>query len=181
MPSHVLVVFDSAYAEYLDNDDYHHGAKWVQQYPNVVMARTFSKAYGMANLRLGWLYAHPEILDPINRIRPPFNTTGLSQAAGIAALGDQEWIKKCVQLNKENLLNFVNNMKGLNIPMVQYASNFVMAYFEKTQEVYRYLGEKGLVVRPMGAYDLPQYLRITIGKQEEMQELIDVIGSCPHL
>ncbi|MBP9828904.1 MAG: histidinol-phosphate transaminase [Proteobacteria bacterium] len=181
MPSHVLVVFDSAYAEYMDNEDYHHGTKWVQKYPNVVMARTFSKAYGMANLRLGWLYAHPEILDPINRIRPPFNTTGLSQAAGIAALSDQEWIRKCVQLNKENLSNFVNDMKGLNIPMIQYASNFVMAYFEKTQEVYRYLGEKGLIVRPMGAYDLPQYLRITIGKHEEMQELIDVIGSCPHL
>ena len=180
MPSHVLVVLDSAYAEYMDGDDYHCGTKWVQRYPNVVMARSFSKAYGMANLRLGWLYAHPEIVDPISRIRPPFNTTGLSQAAGIAALGDQAWIAHCTQLNKKNLAKFVSDMNDLNITMIPYTSNFVMAYFENTQEVYKYLGQKGLIVRPMGAYNLPSYLRITIGKQEEMQELVEVLKSCPH-
>lgn len=180
IPSHVLVVFDSAYAEYLDNENYHCGFKWVNRYPNVVVTRTFSKAYAMANLRVGWLYAQPEIIDPINRIRPPFNTTGLSQAAAIAALEDYEWIKKCVQLNKQVLAKFVEGMNHLGIPMIPYMSNFVMARFEKTQEVYRYLGERGLVVRPMGAYDLPQYLRITVGTREEMQELIDVLGLCPH-
>lgn len=180
IPSHVLVVFDSAYAEYLDDGDYHCGFKWAQRYPNVVVTRTFSKAYAMANLRVGWLYAHPTIIDPINRIRPPFNTTGLSQAAAIAALEDQEWIKKCVRLNKDILKKFTSDMENLGISLIPYMSNFVMAHFDKTQEVYKYLGERGLVVRPMGAYDLPEYLRITIGKQEEMQELVDVLGSCPH-
>jgi histidinol-phosphate aminotransferase len=179
MPSQVLVVIDSAYAEYMENDDYHAGTKWVQKYPNVVMARSFSKAYAMANLRLGWLYAHPEIVDPIHRIRPPFNTTGLSQAAGIAALGDQAWIRHCMARNKENLAKFIVNMENLKIPMLPFASNFVMAKFEDSAKVYRYLGEKGLVVRPMGAYDLPDYLRITIGKQEQMDELAEVLKSCP--
>lgn len=180
IPSHVLVVFDSAYAEYLDDSNYHCGFKWVNRYPNVVVTRTFSKAYAMANLRVGWLYAQPDIIDPINRIRPPFNTTGLSQMAAIAALEDKDWIEKCVHLNKQVLAKFAADMRHLDIPMIPYMSNFAMARFDKTQEVYRYLGERGLVVRPMGAYDLPQYLRITIGKSEEMQELIDVLGSCLH-
>jgi histidinol-phosphate aminotransferase len=165
----------------MDASDYHPGTKWVQKYPNVVMARSFSKAYGMANLRLGWLYAHPEIVDPMHRIRPPFNTTGLSQAAGIAALDDQPWISHCVSLNKENLAKFIANIEALNIPILPFASNFVMARFNDAPKVYRYLGEKGLVVRPMGAYELPDYLRITIGKAEEMDELVTVLKSCPVL
>jgi histidinol-phosphate aminotransferase len=179
MPNNVLVVFDSAYAEYMENADYHPGTKWVQKYPNVVMARSFSKAYGMANLRLGWLYAQPAIVDPIQRIRPPFNTTGISQAAGIAALNDQSWIRQCVALNQEILVKFIVNMEELKIPILSFSSNFVMAKFEDATKVYRYLGEKGLVVRPMGAYDLPNYLRITIGKAEEMNELVNVLKSCP--
>ena len=180
MPSKVLVVLDSAYAEYMDSDDYHCGTKWVQKYPNVVMARSFSKAYGMANLRLGWLYAQPEIVDPMHRIRPPFNTTGISQAAGIAALGDQEWIRQCVSLNKENLSKFLLNMDKLNIQVLPFASNFVMAKFKDSASVYRYLGERGVIVRPMGAYELPEYLRITIGKAEEMDELVNLLGSCSY-
>lgn len=180
IPSHVLVVIDAAYAEYKGKDDYHCGIKWVQKYQNVVMIRSFSKAYAMANLRLGWLYGQPTIVDPIHRIRPPFNTTGLTQAAGIAALSDQEWISHCMKLNNENLSRFLIAMDALNISRIPYASNFVMAHFEKAQEVYRYLGEKGLIVRPMGAYALPNYLRITIGKSEQMEELIQVLQSCPH-
>ncbi len=184
MPRHVLVVLDAAYAEYMEDNesypDYHPGTKWVQKYPNVVMARSFSKAYAMANLRLGWLYAHPAIVDPIHRIRPPFNTTGLSQHAGIAALQDQAWIRHCVALNKENLAKFIINMQNLQIPLLPFASNFVMAYFKDAPGVYRYLGENGLVVRPMGAYNLPNYLRITIGTAEQMDELIAVLKTCPH-
>lgn len=180
IPAHVLVVLDSAYAEYMDDIDYHCGFKWVNRYPNVVVARTFSKAYAMANLRVGWLYAQPEIIDPLNRIRPPFNTTGLSQAAAIAALDDQDWLKKCVELNKSVLTQFIAEMKHMGIPMIPYMSNFVMARFEKVLDVYKYLGERGLVVRPMGAYDLPQYLRITVGRKEQMQELINVLRECPY-
>lgn len=180
MPTHVLVVLDSAYAEYMENDNYNPGTRWVKNYPNVVMVRSFSKAYAMANLRLGWLYASPEIVDPIHRIRPPFNTTGLSQRAGIAALEDKDWISYCVNLNKQVLANFINNINEVQISMLPFASNFVMAHFKDAALVYRYLGERGIVVRPMGAYDLPDYLRITIGKAEEMDELIDVLKDCPY-
>ena len=180
MPSHVLVVIDAAYAEYMENETYHCGLDWVRRYPNVVMTRSFSKAYGMANLRLGWLYAQPEILDPIARIRPPFNTTGISQAAGIAALGDQAWIDHCVGLNNKNLKIFAKQMQTLNIPLLPFGSNFVMAYFDEAQQVYHYLGERGLLVRPMGAYNLEKYLRISIGKLEELEELVEVLKTCPH-
>lgn len=176
----IVVVVDSAYAEFMDDVvDYHSGMNWVQEFPNVVVTRSFSKAYGMANLRLGWLYAQPHIVDPIHRIRPPFNTTGLSQAAGIVALKDQAWVKECVLKNAQAKEWFLNELSILGIDFIPYTSNFVMVHFKNTDAVYQYLGEKGLVVRPMKAYDLPEYLRITIGLQEQMEELISVLSACP--
>lgn len=176
----IVVVIDSAYAEFMDDvSDYHSGMDWVKEFPNVVVIRSFSKAYGMANLRLGWLYAQTHIVDPIQRIRPPFNTSGISQAAGIAALKDKTWVKECVRKNAEVKAWFLNELKNLGINFIPYTSNFVMAHFKNTDQVYQYLGQKGLVVRPMKAYDLPEYLRITIGLQEQMEELISVLSACP--
>lgn len=180
--SKILVVIDSAYAEFFEElEDYTSGIDLVQKYPNVVAVRSFSKAYGMANLRLGWLYANANIIDPIHRIRPPFNTTGLSQSAGIAALQDQNWVTNCVRKNNEIKTWFVKELEKINIQFLPYTSNFVMAYFKDTDNIYKYLGQKGLIVRPMKAYDLPDYLRITIGTREQMEELISVLKSCPYL
>jgi histidinol-phosphate aminotransferase len=133
----------------------------------------------MANLRLGWLYSQPYIIDPINRIRPPFNTAGIAQAAGIVALQDMDWVKNCVQKNAKVKSWFVSQLTDLGINFIPYTSNFVMAHFKNADQVYQYLGQKGLVVRPMKAYDLPEYLRITIGIQEQMEELVSVLRACP--
>eukprot|EP01037_Dinobryon_pediforme_P017697 gene17697-17907_t len=121
-PSTVLIVLDAAYAEYLEG------------------------------LRLGWIYANPKILEPVNRIRPPFNVTSLTQNAGIEALKDQTWVKKAMDHNAIWRPCMVN-------------------FGDKATDVYQFLGENGIIVRPMGAYNLPSYLRITIGQAHEMQEL----------
>lgn len=182
IPSNILVVIDAAYAEYLKNStDYHPGFHWVEKYPNVVMTRTFSKIYGMAGLRLGWLYANPEILDQLNRIRAPFNTSSLTQSAGIAALQDPTWVDTCAQENKEQYEIFCEFLQDMNLPYMPFFSNFVMVKFKDSNSVYRHLGEKGIIVRPMRVYDLPDYLRITIGKNQEMEELMELLTECPYL
>lgn len=175
----IIVVVDSAYAEFMDEfSDYNNGMDLVTQFSNVVVTRSFSKAYGMANLRLGWLYAQSHIVDPIHRIRPPFNTSGISQAAGIEALKDMAWVKNCVQKNSKVKEWFLPQLTKMGIKFIPYTSNFVMAHFKNTDQVYQYLGQNGLIVRPMKAYDLPEYLRITIGLQEQMEELVSVLGEC---
>ena len=179
VPKNVLVVFDSAYAEYMNKkSDYHSGIEWVKKHPNVVMVRTFSKAFGMANLRLGWLYGQENIVDPINRIRPPFNTTGISQIAGIQALKDFKWVEECVEKNEQNLNLFKIGLEALKVSFLPFESNFVMAHFNNAYDVYQYLGKKGVVVRPMNAYNLPNYLRITISLKEHMEECLTVLKEC---
>ncbi len=176
-PSHILIVIDSAYAEYIeDRSDYTSGIDFVADYPNVVMARTFSKAYALAGLRLGWIYANPTILDAVNRIRPPFNTSSLVQKAGIAALQDKAWVEKTTSHNAICHPWFEKEMTKLGLDMIPCYANFSMVNFgEKCADVYQYLGKSGVIVRPMGAYDLPTYLRISIGQTHEMEELVELL------
>ncbi len=175
--SHVLIVIDAAYAEYLeDRLDYTSGIDLVLDYPNVVMARTFSKAYALAGLRLGWIYAHPTILDAVNRIRPPFNTSSMVQKAGIAAIEDQAWVEKTKKHNATCRPWFESEMTKLGLEMIPCYANFSMVNFkDKCADVYQYLGKGGIIVRPMGSYDLPSYLRITIGQTHEMEELMELL------
>lgn len=177
VPSTILVVIDAAYAEYLEGEEgYTSGVDFVPKFPNVVMARTFSKAYALAGLRLGWIYANPALLDPVNRIRPPFNVTSLTQNAAIAALKDQAWVKKAIDHNAIWRPWFENEMKKLGLPMIPCHANFSMVDFgDKVTEVYQFLGQNGIIVRPMVAYKLPGYLRITIGQSHEMEELVQLL------
>jgi histidinol-phosphate aminotransferase len=176
-PSHVLIVIDAAYAEYLEDlSHYTSGIDYVPDYPNVVMARTFSKAYALAGLRLGWIYANPEILDAVNRIRPPFNTSSIAQKAGIAALQDHKWLQKVKNHNAVRRPWFEKEITKLGLDMIPCHANFSMVNFkEKCADVYQYLGRSGIIVRPMGPYDLPSYLRITIGQTHEMEELVELL------
>ena len=178
VPSSVLIVLDAAYAEYLEGaEGYTSGIEVVSEFSNVVMARTFSKAYALAGLRLGWIYANPKLLDPVNRIRPPFNVTSITQNAGIEALKDQDWVKKAVTHNAVWRPWFEKEIGKLGLYFIPCYANFSMVNFgDKVTEVYQFLGKNGIIVRPMGAYNLPSYLRITIGQAHEMEELVGLLS-----
>ncbi|MBY0281847.1 MAG: histidinol-phosphate transaminase [Alphaproteobacteria bacterium] len=178
VPSSVLIVLDAAYAEYLEGEEgYTSGIELISEFSNVVMARTFSKAYALAGLRLGWIYANPKTLDPVNRIRPPFNVTSLTQSAGIEALKDTAWVKKAMDHNAVWRPWFEKEIEKLGLTFIPCYANFSMVNFgDKVTDVYQFLGKNGIIVRPMGAYDLPTYLRITIGQAHEMEELVDLLN-----
>ncbi len=172
----VLLVIDSAYAEYVTKPDYACGKDMVDEYDNVVMLRTFSKIYGLAGLRLGWSYCPPDIADVLNRVRGPFNANLVAQAAGIAALQDQEFIKKSIKHNAESLELVASGLDVLGIENYPSVCNFILAKFgENSEDARLFLKSKGVLIRQMGVYDLHDCLRISLGTTEENQILLETI------
>ncbi len=177
VPSHVLLVIDAAYAEYTEGEDYTSGLEWVEDRPNLVVTRTFSKIYGLAGLRVGWAYTSQPIVDVINRIRAPFNVNSIAQRAAIEALEDQEWVRQArdhTSLWRSWLQEQLDRLKLNYIPG---SGNFVLIDFSQASksaaEVYQELGRRGMIVRPTTPYKLPHHLRVTIGKGSEMEEFIE--------
>jgi|SRR5579885_230232 histidinol-phosphate aminotransferase len=169
LPRHVLLVLDSAYAEYVVHADYSAGAELVDNSENVVMTRTFSKIYGLAGLRLGWCYAPAGIADVLNRVRGPFNTNGAAMAAGIAALEDTGHLAKAIAHNATWLPWLAQEIASLGIGVTPSAANFLLLHFSSEAEAAdadRYLLSRGLILRPVGAYGLPHCLRLTVGTEE---------------
>ena len=174
LPEHVLLVIDAAYAEYVTAADYDAGARLAARHGNVVMTRTFSKAYGLAALRLGWAYGPPAIADVLNRLRGPFNVPGPTQAAGIAALGDAGFIETCRAGNARWRAWLAEAVRALGLVPHPSQCNFLLVEFP--QEAGRdaaaalaFLKSRGILVRGMGAYKLPHALRVTIGTEAEMR------------
>ncbi len=179
IPPHIVLVIDAAYAEYLnDLPDYTDGLELAKTASNVVVTRTFSKIYGLAGLRVGWAYAAPEIVQAIMQIRPAFNVNHFAQMAAIKALQDHNrWIEQCQDHVRTWRLWTVKRLTELGLGVQLGYGNFVLVKFPEkgnlsASEAYPYLGKKGILVRPVTAYGLPHHLRITIGKGEEMQELL---------
>src|SRR5579872_361795 len=167
-PAHVLVVLDEAYYEYVDDPAYFESIKLLPKYPNLVILRTFSKAYGLAGLRVGYGIAHPELVEVFQKIREPFNVNGLAMVAAEAALNDLIHVKKVVELNRTMRKKLFDGLLklGLNPPATQ--ANFV--YFETpdSDSLYQQLLKKGIIVRPMG----PKALRVTTGTEEETKNFL---------
>jgi histidinol-phosphate aminotransferase len=173
LPEHVLLVIDSAYAEFVEEKDYEDGRALVDAYPNVVMLRTFSKIHGLAGLRLGWGYCAPEVTDIINRVRGPFNVNLPAQAAGVAALTDDAFIQKSIVLAREGRAFLTAKLQKLGVKVYPSVGNFLLAEFGPDAENIRLaLKEKGIFVRQMGAYHLPHCLRITVGTVEDNEALM---------
>ncbi len=169
LPSHVLLVLDAAYAEYVTRPDYSSGEELVSNSENVVMTRTFSKIYGLAGIRLGWCYAPPDVCGAINRIRGPFNTNGGAIAAGVAALYDKGHIEKAVAHNATWLTWLAHEIAALGIKITPSASNFLLLHFggePQARAADRFLLGRGLILRAVGAYGLPHCLRLTVGTEE---------------
>ncbi|HEX7642050.1 MAG TPA: histidinol-phosphate transaminase [Burkholderiaceae bacterium] len=171
VPPNVVVVLDQAYDEYLAPELQYDSTAWVRRHPNLIVSRTFSKAYGLAGLRVGFGIAQPGITDLLNRIRQPFNVNTMAQAAAVAALGDKEFLQKSAQLNAAGYKQLTAAFDELGLDYVPSSGNFVLVRVGDDEgsgaAVNLALLKRGIIVRPVGSYGLPKFLRITIGLPEE--------------
>lgn len=171
VPAHIVVVVDEAYNEYLRPEQRYDAIEFVRQYPNVIVSRSFSKAYGLAGLRIGYGIAQPLLTDLLNRIRQPFNVNSIAQAAAIAALADQEFLKKGAELNHAGYLQLTKGFDDLGLIYLPSSGNFILVKVGEDDaagaRVNLELLKRGVIVRPVGNYGLPQWLRISIGLPEE--------------
>ncbi len=177
VPDNVLVIFDEAYCELVASDEYPDTLKYVrEERGNVMVVRTFSKVYGMAGIRLGYAIAMPEILAPLNRVKEPFAINLLAQAAGTAALEDEQFLKKSVTANHEGRLFLYREFDRLGLRYVESHTNFILVEIgPRAATVIQKLLEKGIIVRPCTGYDLPSFLRITIGNEAQNGRLIEAL------
>jgi histidinol-phosphate aminotransferase len=176
LPEGVVLAIDAAYADFVNRNDYEPGAALVDRAENVVMLRTFSKIYALAGLRLGWAYCPPAVADVLNRMRSPFNINVPALAAGVAAVEDVAAFDRARAHNERWLAWFSERLAALGIPLTPSVANFVLARFpddprKNADAVFAFLQSRGILTRKMGAYGLPQYLRITIGTGEEMKRV----------
>ena len=174
----VLLVLDAAYAEYVTREDYDAGVALVEAGTNTIMTRTFSKVFGLGGVRLGWTYAPPHITDVLNRVRGPFNVNAPAAAAGVAALAEAGWVEKSVAHNSEWRAKVSEGLRALGVTVVPSEGNFILADFgtaERAQAADAALKARGLIVRAMASYNLPQCLRITIGTAEECGMVLDAL------
>ena len=182
MPSDVLLVLDAAYAEYVQRNDYASGIELVSQNQNVVMTRTFSKIYGLANLRLGWAYGPQDVIAMLNRIRGPFNVNGAALAAGVASLADEGHVAAAVAHNAHWLPWVSNAVESLGLEVVPSVGNFILIRFPESERrsaraADAYLSKLGFVLRPVAGYGLPDCLRLTIGSEEANVGVVEALGA----
>ena len=178
--SDILLVLDAAYAEYVRANDYESGLELVATSANVVMARTFSKIYGLANLRLGWMVGPLAVIDAVNRIRGPFNVSGPAMAAGIAAIEDQAHVTAAIAHNDEWLAWLTSELTGLGLGVTPSVGNFLLVHFPKeagksARDADAFLTERGLILRRVDAYGLPDALRLTIGPEEANRLVVETL------
>jgi histidinol-phosphate aminotransferase len=171
-----LVVLDEAYLEYGRHRGIQDGLAWLAEHPNLVLTRTFSKAYGLAGVRVGYAVSHPEVADVLNRVRPPFNVNSLAQVAAIAALADQEYMLRVAGETVHERSRVEAGLKQLGIWTAPSATNFVLARFGvPAGEVYQQLLRAGVIVRPIGEPRLPDALRISMGTPAQNDRLLAVL------
>ncbi len=172
VPSSVIIVLDEAYFEYVDEADYPNGLDYLQAHDNVVVTRTFSKIYGLAALRVGYAVSHPDISDVLNRVRQPFNGNSLGLLAAKTSLENDRFINDCQRKNNQALDDFKAYLEAHNYPYIASVANFITVKFgQNTMAIYQQLLTKGVIVRPVSNYGLNDYLRITMGTEEQMTTL----------
>jgi histidinol-phosphate aminotransferase len=178
-PPRVVVVLDEAYNEYLDPEIRFDSTEWVRRFPNLLVVRTFSKAYGLAGLRVGYSFAQPPITDVLNRIRRPFNVNSLALSAATAALGDHEFLGRSYQVNRTGVAQLSKAFDELGLQQVPSFANFVLVKVGEDQDagarINLELLRRGVIVRPVASYGLPQWLRVSVGTHDENAVLIGAL------
>ncbi|WP_078546091.1 histidinol-phosphate transaminase [Litchfieldia alkalitelluris] len=176
VPKHVLIVIDEAYYEYVDASDFPETINLLKDYDNVMILRTFSKAYGLASLRIGYGIGPSALINKIEPAREPFNTTRLAQFAATAALDDQQFIKECVEKNNKGLQQFYTFCEEHQLSYYKSQGNFILIDFNQQGDtVFQYLLQRGFIVRSGNALGFPTCVRITVGTKEQNQEIISLL------
>lgn len=180
----VLVILDEAYNEYLPEISRVDTTKWLYSFPNLLITRTFSKIYGMAGIRIGFGFTHTQISGLMNRIRQPFNVNSIGLSGALAAINDTEFVTRSHTLNQTGILQITTGLRRLGLSYIPSYGNFLSFRVEnnKTAAVYQHLLNQGIIVRPVGIYEMPEFLRVTIGLESEnhkfLQSLESAIKEC---
>jgi histidinol-phosphate aminotransferase len=172
MPRDVLVVLDEAYNEYLEPQDRGDSVRWIARYPNLVVSRTFSKAHGLAALRVGYGIMDVAVADMLNRVRQPFNVNALAQAAALAALADSDYVDASRELNRKGLAQLGTGFAALELPSLPSHGNFVLVKVGDAAAVNQRLLAQGVIVRPVANYGLPEWLRVSVGLPDENERFL---------
>lgn len=176
LPAHVMVVLDEAYAEYIDQADYPNGMALGLEFPNLIVMRTFSKAYGLAALRVGYAIADPAVADLMNRIREPFNVNSIAQAAAEAALADEVHLQRSKAVNQQGLMQLQRAVAQLGLEAIPSVGNFIAIDMgREALPIYEALLRKGLIVRPLAGYGMPNHLRVTAATESENSRFIKAL------
>jgi histidinol-phosphate aminotransferase len=178
VPERVIVVLDEAYNEYLPPELRGDTVKLLKRHPNLVLTRTFSKAYGLAGLRVGYALAHASVADVMNRVRQPFNVNSIALAAASAALDDMEFVARSYAENLQGLRRLEEGARALGLDYIPSYGNFITIRVGKAPEIYRRLLKRGVIVRPVGGgYGLPEHLRVTVGTADENERFLGALAA----
>jgi histidinol-phosphate aminotransferase len=181
LPSHVMVVVDEAYFEYVEQDSYPDTSAWLARFPNLIVTRTFSKAYGLAGLRIGYALSHPDVAGLLNRVRQPFNVNSVAQAAALAALDDVDYLQQCIRRNREGMAQLVAGFEGLGLSYIESVGNFVAVDTGRSgADVYEALLQQGVIVRPVANYGMSEYLRVSVGRADENARFLNALEQVLH-
>ena len=175
----VLVILDEAYNEYLPDISRVDTIKWLHSFPNLLITRTFSKIYGMAGIRIGFGLANAQVTGLMNRIRQPFNVNNIGLSGALAAINDIEFVKRSYALNQAGMLQITTGLRRLGLTYIPSYGNFVSFRVDngKTATVYQHLLQKGVIVRPIGIYEMPEFLRVTVGLESENYKFLELLES----
>jgi histidinol-phosphate aminotransferase len=174
VPEKVLVVLDEAYAEYVAEPNYPNGLELVGDYPNLIVTRTFSKAYGLAGLRIGYSVSHPDIADLMNRVRQPFNVNAMSLSAALIALDDDAYLKESIRVNNEGMQMLTEACGQLGLGFIPSVGNFLTIDLGfDAMPIYDGLLRQGVIVRPIAVYGMPNHLRVTVGLPAENKRFVE--------
>ncbi len=184
VPPTALVVLDEAYGEYLPPEKQSPSAGWVTRYPNLVVSRTLSKAYGLAGLRVGFGLAHPEVAELMNRVRQPFNVNHLAMVGACAALADEAFIEESRRVNAAGLEQLARGFARLGLDYIPSSGNFIAVRVGEAARIYDSLLRQGVIVRPVAGYGMPEHLRVTVGTAPQNERFLAALevalrGSAP--
>jgi len=179
LPDHVVLVFDEAYADYAE--DAPDVRPLIREGGKIVALRTFSKAYGLASLRIGYAYSSAEMASLLGRVRQPFNVNAIAQAAAIGALDDDEFVSRSVRDNRAGLLQLQEGFRHLGLECVPSSANFILVRVGQGVECFQALQRRGVIVRPVKSYGLPEWVRITVGTREQNERVLHELGAWPGL